>query len=516
MSLQNLKLVAGPLLAIVFFFLAGLLPFEPDTNTLPPQLAAAITAWVASYWLTGAIPLGAASLLPLVLMPIMGVLPFAKVAPSYAHPVIWLFFGGFILALGVERWRLHNVLALGIIKRAGPNPYRLIFGFMLAAAGLSMFISNTATALLLLPIATATVASLVKDGLIPDKHKEPVLITLLLGIAYACSIGGIGTPIGTPPNALFLANYQGFVDKGAPPISFGTWMSLGLPLVAIFLPLVFLFLILILRHQIGKSSSKKAGELHIEKQKLTGSQLRMLLLFGLAALLWLTRRDVTFTETFTLPGWWRLLPIKAAGAVGDGTVAVGVALLTFIIPSGDEPDKKPGTKLMDWAHAQKLPWDILLLFGGGIAIAKSFEATGLAHAVGVSMQSTMSALPPILMIASIGFLTTFLTEVTSNTAMTALLLPILASAAPAANIDPRLPMLAATFSASCAFMLPIATPPNAIVFSTGTFSMKQMAKIGFGINLLGVLVITLVVWFWAVPLLGIQIDTLPDWAMQQP
>lgn len=503
---QTLLLGLG--IALLVYFAAGALPFAENTDGCAAQRAAAVTALVAVAWLGGAIPLGAASLLPLALMPPLGVLTVTEAATAYAHPIIWMYFGGFVLALGVERWGLHRRLALHIILRVGTKPTRLVFGFMVAAAFLSMWLNNTSTALLLLPIATALVDKMSQAGAISDRGQKNFAFALLLGIAYACSLGGMGTPIGTPPNAIFLGLYAPFEEAGAPPFTFLLWLAVAVPLVVVLLPLCWLLLTKVFAPlEPGVAGTREKVEEEARRlPPMDKAELRMLLLFCLVALLWMTRQDLPLGEWGTLPGWWRLFPVKEAQHIGDGAVAVFVAVLAFMIPSGREK----GQALMNWTTAVKLPWDILLLMGGGIAIARSFQLTGLAEAVGLSLRPIAGELPPLIIVAVVCVGMTFLTEVTSNTAMTALLLPILASTAKAVGVDPWLLMLPATFSASCAFMLPIATPPNAIVFATGFVPMNRMARTGFWINLLGVLVITLTVWIIAVPLLGLRLTSIPN------
>lgn len=496
------RLLLGVALAVVLHALAGLLPYADGVDVGAAQMAAAVTALVAVAWLTGALALGAASLLPLVLLPLLGVMPIDQAATAYAHPIVVMYFGGFVLALGVERWGLHRRLALNIILRAGVKPGRLVLGFMVAAALLSMWLNNTSTTLLLLPIAVALVESMNRAGAISEGGQKHFAFALLIGIAYACSIGGMATPIGTPPNAIFMGVYSPFEEAGAEPVTFLLWLAVGLPLVVVLLPLVWLLLTKVLA-PLESGVPAARGVVETEARALAPmdhAERRMLGLFILVALLWTTRDDLDLGKIGTIPGWWHLFPVENAKAIGDGAVAVFVAILAFLVPSG----RKPGQALMNWGTAKKLPWDILLLMGGGIAIARSFEVTGLAEAVGLALKPVAGGLPPLLLVPLVCVGMTLLTEVTSNTATTALLLPILASTATALGIDPLLLMLPATFSASCAFMLPIATPPNAIVFSSGMIPMGRMARTGLWINLLGVVVITLVTWLIAVPVLGID------------
>lgn len=505
-------LLVGVLLAGLAYWTTGFLPFSESVSPYPARMGAAITALTAACWLGNGLSLGAASLIPLALMPTLGVLPIGVAAPSYAHPILWLFFGGFVLALGVQRWGLHRRIALAVLVRIGAQPARLIFGFMAAAALLSMWLSNTATALLLFPIAIALVRSLVDSRAVDVSSRENFSFALLLGIAYGCSVGGVATPIGTAPNALFLSTLESYGERGAPPISFLSWMVLALPVTLVLLPLIWIYLVrfasrLPRGHPEARSIlEEKAREL----EPMSKAEWRMAALFVLVALLWMTRQDFDLGKLGTIPGWWRLMPVQEAADIGDGAVATFVALLAFLIPSG----RKRGESLMNWDEAKKMPWEILYLLGGGILIARAFSETGLSEAIGLFIKPTVSDLHPLGMIVLVCVMVTFLTEVTSNTAVVALLLPVLASTAAASDVDPRLLMLPATFSASCAFMLPIATPPNAIVYASGEIPMARMARTGFALNLLGVVVIALVTWLVAVHVLGIDPYQSPEWARE--
>lgn len=506
------RLVLAVIAALAAYDVTTLLPFGEDATPGRACMAAAITAFVAACWLAGAIPLGAASIIPIALMPLLGALPVDRAAGAYAHPIVWLFFGGFILALGIERWGLHRRIALGVIQRFGVEPSRLVFGFMAASALLSMWMTNTATTLLLLPIAQALVKSLKEAGGVTEEGEANFAFTLLIGIAYAASLGGIGTPIGTAPNALYLTNWAPFESRGGPPMTFPVWMVVGSAVILIMVPSVWLMLTRVLA-PVPRGIPEARQILDAEAQalpKIDAAEKRMLALFAFAAFLWIARRDVDLGP-LTIPGWWNLFPVGDAQFIGDGAVAVVIGVLAFIIPSG----RTRGRALMDWETARKMPWDILFLIGGGIAIARAFKETGLSTAVGSALEPLVGQLHPILLVAVVSFVMTFLTEVTSNTATTALLLPILVSASLAARLDPRLLMLPATISASCAFMLPIATPPNAIVFASGHIPMRRMARTGLFFNLLGVVVITLLVWFVARPLLGIDLNGLPAWALSE-
>jgi len=491
------------------FFAARWLPFQPGAQVLPARITAGVTALTAACWLGAALPIGAASLLPLALMPMLGAMPVKLIAPAYAHPIVWMFFGGFVLALGIERWGLHRRIALRIVQRAGVVPSRLILGFMAAAGFLSLWLNNTATMLLLFPVLTALVRGLRDTHAMSEKGHANFAYALLLGTAYACSIGGIGTPIGTAPNALFLSQYDVFRKAGAPAVTFVQWMAFGIPLVAVFIVLAWLVLTRLAAPQ-DHGSEHARVILEREASKLppvSPAERRMAALFVAAAVLWVFRSDIALGSLGTVPGWWRLTHVPDAEFIGDGAVAVLVALLAFVVPAGT----RRGQALMDWQTAKGLPWDILLLIGGGIAIADSFTATGLAGAVGATLAPLAQSIPPFGMLVVVCLLMTFLTEVTSNTAITALMLPVIASMSSRAGVDPRIWMLGATISASCAFMLPIGTPPNAIAFGTGQIPITRMARTGLWMNLAGVALVSGWVWFVAAPVMGVDVHARPGW-----
>ena len=483
-----------------------------------PRLARSTLATavlMASWWITVAIPIPATSLLPLVLFPLFGVLTSKETAVNYASEILFLFMGGFILALGIQRWGLHRRIALHIVQIFGTNPSRMVLGFMVATAFLSMWISNTATSLMMLPIALAVVASLREVDGARIKGFAPAL---LLGIAYSASIGGLATPIGTPPNISFLRISE-ILFPEAPTISFGSWFVAILPVVLVFLPVAWIFLVRFFGRGAPGGSMSAGREVIAEEiralGKMSGAERRMLWIFTITALLWITRGDLDL-GAFRIPGWASLvetwLPGRfSAGHLHDATVAMGMALLTFVIPGERQSDGKRQA-LMDWDTAVQLPWGILLLFGGGFALALAFKESGLAEFFAAAFATHVEGLPPFLLIVATCLLLTFMTEVTSNTATTEVLLPILAGTATAMEVHPFLLMLPATLSASCAFMLPIATPPNAIVFSSGEVEIRDMVRAGLVLNLIGVLVIATVFFFVSSNLLGLDLSSMPIWA----
>ncbi len=507
------------LVAAVLLCVATAVVFAPALSEMPRLARATLATAVlmASWWITVAIPIPATSLLPLVLFPVFGVLTSKQTAVNYASEIIFLFLGGFILALGIQRWGLHRRIALHIVQIFGTDPSRMVLGFMVATAFLSMWISNTATSLMMLPIALAVVASLREvDG---DRVKG-FAPALLLGIAYSASIGGLATPIGTPPNISFLRISE-ILFPEAPTISFGSWFFAILPIVIVLLPIAWILLVRLFPYRAPSGSSSSGPGVIAEEIRalgtMSGAERRMLWIFVITALLWITRGDLDL-GTFRIPGWASLveawLPGRfAAGHLHDATVAMGMALLTFLIPGERQPDgRRPA--LMDWDTAVQLPWGILLLFGGGFALALAFKESGLAEYFAASFARQVGGLPPFLLVIATCLLLTFLTEVTSNTATTEVLLPILAGTATAMGVHPLLLMLPATLSASCAFMLPIATPPNAIVFASGEVEIRDMVRAGLLLNLIGVVVIATLFFLVSSRLLGLDLSTIPLWATQ--
>ncbi len=478
----------------------------------------AVTILMAAWWMTVAIPIPATSILPVVLFPLLGILPSGSTAANYANNNIFLFLGGFILALGIERWSLHRRIALHIVRVVGTNPARMVLGFMLATAFLSMWISNTATALMMLPIALAVIGSMREAA--GGQSMGGFAPALLLGVAYSASIGGLATPIGTPPNISFLRILE-ILYPQAPTFSFGRWMLAFLPLVIIFLPVAWLMLTRVV-HRLQRGTVGAGGQ--VIREEILGlgpmsvPESRMLWIFTTTAVLWVTRGDLEL-GTLTIPGWAGLVE-RALGLehfssyLHDATVAVGMAVLTFLVPADRDEEGRP-RKLMDWETAVRLPWGILLLFGGGFALALAFKESGLSQHMGEAFAGRLEGFHPLFLVAAICFLLTFLTEVTSNTATTEVVLPVLAGTAGAMGINPLLVMIPATLSASCAFMLPIATPPNAIIFGSGQVEMRQMIRAGIWLNFIGVILISLVFYFLSSHLLGIDLTTVPAWAVNQ-
>lgn len=411
------------------------------------------------WWIFEPIPIPATSIIPLVVFPLVGVLSKEEVARAYGSDLILLMLGGFMISVAMAHSGTHRRLALGLVRLiGGASSRRIVFGFMCACALLSMWISNAATALMMLPLALAV---------IEQSRDRMLTVPLLLAIAYGCNIGGIGTPIGTPPNLVFMKDYQDFTGNA---VSFTQWMSWGLPVVLIMIPLAGLWLTRKLTYA-GELTMPQAGVWRAEEK-------RVLIIFGLTVLAWVTR-----IEPFG--GWslWLNLP----GAT-DATVALTAVVFLFLVPNGR------GGRLLDWDNAVKIPWGILILFAAGITLAHAFVESGLSRFIADKL-AVLADLHPLLIIAAIALSVTFLTETTSNTATAILLMPILATAGIAAGVDPALLMVPAAMSASCAFMLPVATPPNAIVFGTGLVPIATMAREGLVLNFIGAIVITLVCYF---------------------
>jgi len=529
---QNARLAAlGKWGGAVVFLVWLCLPAPED---MPPAAwrLAGVTVLMAVLWLTQAIPIAATSLIPLVAFPLLGIQPAKEVSQAYIDQNVFLFLGGFVIALGIEKWGLHRRMALHIVRLLGTGLRRVVLGFMAATAFLSMWISNTASTLLMLPIGLAMVASIRDvtagdDAESSDHHTLDLFATvLMISIAYAASIGGFVTLVGTPTNVAFLGiwNKEFSVEQypQVPEISAGEWLIAVFPLGLLLLLCAWILLTWRLPSRIGDRPLSRS--FFTERLRALGpaspAEKRMLVVFVLTALLWIFRKPLTIGGVEIVGGWaesvaWLLEEgfgwSVPAGGIHDSTVAVGMAILMFFIPAGKSPSGKTEF-LMDWPTAESLPWGILLLIGGGFAIAGGFKSTQLADYLGAEFAAVVADWPLWLLVAAVCFLLTFLTELTSNVATVSALLPILAGTALTIGVDPRLIMIPAVISASCAFMLPIATPPNAIVFGSGKVRMGQMVSYGIFLNLIGVALITAATFLLLAPQLGFSLDGPPDWA----
>jgi sodium-dependent dicarboxylate transporter 2/3/5 len=484
-NVSRIGLWLGPLAAVAVFL------WLPDADRgaatgigQPGRITAALAVWMATWWLTEALPLAATALLPIVVLPLAEVSTIAAVAAPYANPLIFLFLGGFILGLAIQRYGLHRRLALHVLLAVGTSPRRLIGGFMLASAALSMWISNTATAIMMLPIGASVLTMLEErrrgeaaDGQVRRSGEMDSFPTaLVLGIAYACSIGGIGTLIGTPPNlilAAFLREHYGIE------VSMARWMSIGMPLVAILLPLTWIYLTRV-------AFRVPAGPLpygrELIRAELTGlgplgaGERVVLTVFVVTAAAWILRPQIT---TWT-----------GLDGLSDATIAMAAALALFVVPVS----RSPREAAMDWETARQLPWDILILFGGGLSLAAAIAATGVDAYIGAGF-SQLGAVAPFVLVLAVTVGVILLTEITSNTAVTTTLMPVLAATAVATGVPAGMLLTSAAMAASCAFMLPVATPPNAVVFASGFVDVAQMARAGLWLNVAAALIIAAIVYF---------------------
>ena len=483
-------------------YLVWFVELDPSNPALTHTLAVAIL--MAVWWVTEIVPLAITSLLPIVLFPALGVMNGRDVSATYFNHVIFLFIGGFLVALAIQKWNLHKRIALNILRVIGSSPGRILLGFMFATAFLSMWISNTATAMLMVPILLSIIHKLEEiNGVDRMRH---FAIGLLLCIAYSASIGGVATLVGTPPNLSFARIFYIYFPD-APEISFALWFFYAFPITLILFGVLFGYLYFVFVKHKGGWKSLTRREILEEYQgigKRRFEETVLLVLFVLLAMLWFFRADILIGD-FRIPGWSNLFPYPQF--FNDGTVAVCIAIVLFVIPSKE----RPGTFLMDWKAAEAIPWEIILLFGGGFALASGFKESGLSLWFGQQLQF-LSGMHPLVLIMCICFLVTFLTEVTSNTATVETLLPILAGLALSIEANPLLLMLPATIAGSLAFMLPVATPPNAIIFGSKRITVIQMARTGFLLNLIGIVIVTLITYYFGTVVFDIVEGVFPEWA----
>lgn len=485
-------------------FAATLLFFRPEGVDPAVSKMAAVVVLMAVWWILEPVPFAVTALLPFVLFPILGLQTAAQTAPVYFNSIIFLFLGGFLIALAMERWELHRRLALHVLLLFGRSPSLLVLGFMVACAFLSAWISNTATTLAMLPVGMAVLAKL--GDHYSARDLRPLGVSLMLGIAYSCSIGGIATPVGTPPNLAFRAIYSEMFPEGLR-LSFAQWCLFAMPLSVMLLAACWVLLCFVLFRSPGhlkidrdllRQQLAELGPLRREETLVGG-------IFGMTALLWIFREPIQL-EAFTVPGWQGLLPW--ATGIDDGAVAIFMAILLFLIPARElqkdgSEERIKHTRLLTGGVIAKVPWGIILLFGGGYALARGFQDSGLSAWVAGAFFSNFGQMGLPAMILMVCLVMTVLTEFTSNTPSTQLVLPIVGATAVAEGIDPLLLMIPATLSASMAFMMPVGTPPNAIVFGSGQVRIQDMVKAGVALNLVGMVLITLTVLFIFRPVAGL-------------
>ncbi|MCW8917034.1 MAG: DASS family sodium-coupled anion symporter [Magnetovibrio sp.] len=478
---QRLPSWFGLVLGIVLFTIMQILPAPRGMNEAAWDVAS-IAVLMATWWLTEAIPVPATALVPLALFPLLGLGTIKTIAAPYANPLIFLFLGGFLIALAVERWGLHKRIALVVLARAGTKPRQLVGAFMVTAAGLSMWISNTASTVMMLPIALSVIGIVVAaggGGRVQGFEGSSFAKALLISTAYGASMGGIATIVGTPPNALL----AGFASENIGiEIGFAQWMVIGIPTTLIMLALGWLILTRIVFRlgtydlpgaAIAIADEREAMHPLSKAEKMVG------VIFTLTALLWMTR-----------PLLQKLIP--SLSGLTDAGIAVSAGLILFAIPVS----LKDREFLLNWDWAKRLPWGVLILFGGGLSLASQVASSGLASWIGEAM-TVFSGLHLLLTIVLVTAVIVFLTEMTSNTATTATFLPVIAALATAMGAEPMILLVPAAMGASMAFMMPVATPPNAIVFGGGQLTIPDMARAGFLVNLAAIAVITVLVWFLA-------------------
>jgi len=477
-----------------------------DLKPGKPEVTAtmAVAALMAVWWVSETVPLAVTALVPLVLFPAMGILDGKAVSEVYMNHIIFVFVGGFMMALAMERWNLHRRIALKLLMLVGVSPSRILLGFMATSAFLSMWISNTATTMMMIPIMMSIVVSL-EDSL-PQGSVSRYATGLFLAIAYSASVGGMATLVGSPTN-LVLPRILTLLYPGAPDISFTSWMIFALPITLIMLVMVWLVIHLRFRPRerwvgIDRDHFRKA---YRKLGPASREERTVFILFLILAVLWITRAGIQLNHT-TIPGWSHLF--KKPEYINDGTVAMLMTVILFIVPAGK--DRKE--RIMDWKTAQRIPWNIVILFGGGFALALGFQSSGLSVWFGEQLHWT-STINAYLILAAVVTLMSFLTELTSNVASTQMLLPVFASLAISSGNNPLLLMIPATLASSLAFMLPTATPPNAIIFGTNRIQVATMVRTGFVLNMLGVASVVLVTWLLGQHVFHIQPGILPGWAV---
>ena len=465
---KTIGLIAGPVLFFLILFF-----YHPKGLSVAANAVLASTVWVAIWWITEAIPIAVAALLPIILFPLTGALSIKTTTAAFGHKFIFLFLGGFLIAAAIEKWNLHKRIALNIIKIIGTDTNNIIMGFMVATAFLSMWISNTATAVMMLPIGVAVTLQFMDDPKTPQREDLLFGKAMMLAIAYSASIGGVATLIGTPPNLILAGVVKSTYNIE---ITFTQWMMFGLPISIILLFICWKYLTSY-AFDFGKQKFTGGKEVIDQELKELGKigdeEKKVLVVFGMVAFLLVFR---SFLK--------KIIP-----AIDDTIIALGGGILLFLIPS-----KKTGEKIISWDESSKIPWGILLLFGGGMALAEGFKSSGLAEWIASNLTG-LQGLGLMVLIVIIVAAVNFLTEITSNMATTAMLLPVLAPMAISLEVHPYMLMVSATVAASCAFMLPVATPPNAIVFGAGYLKIPDMVKAGIWMNIISIIIISVFVYF---------------------
>ena len=484
--------------AAIALVVASLVLLIPTTESFTPKIrvTATVAALMALLWFTEALPMGLTALLPLILFPLLGVQTAERIAAPYANSAVFLFLGGFLVASAVEKWALHRRVAWHALSKVGTEPRRVVFAVLLATAALSMWISNTATTLMLAPIAVAIVKGASKTD---DDPSRRLAEATLLAVAYGASLGGLGTPIGTPTNLIFFGAAKELFPN-AVPISFAQWMGFGVVYLVLAIPVC--WLILITTGRVRSGAAVPLEQLGLERPgPLSRGEITTTALFALTALLWIFRADIRLGEFFTIPGWSRLFPIP--GAINDATVAVAMALVGFMLPVGG------GRRLIEWPEFRKVPWDVLILFGGGFALAEALEASGFSKWAGQQL-AFVGDWSPVVMILVMCAAVTLLSEIASNVATATVMMPVAAQVAVSIGLHPYALMLPAVLAASSGFMLPVATAPNTIVYGTGLIRVRQMARVGFLLDVACALIITFLLFVIVPRVTGI------DWRIPLP
>ena len=475
LTVQRIGLLLGPALFLIIYFLVA-----PEGMPMQAVIVMSITAWIAVWWITEPIPLAATSLLPIILFPLMGVLKLGETTVSYGQPIVFLYIGGFLIAIAIEKTGLQRRIAINIIRGMGTRLSMIILGFMISTAFLSMWISNTATAIMMLPIGMAIITATSDDN---GEHRDHFRKALMLAIAYAASIGGLGTIIGTPPNLVLTGVLR---DTYHTEVTFLQWFAIGFPITVLLLLISWWYLVRVgfpLGHARLAGGKAEMDQRLAQSGPMSSPERKVAIVFLCVAIAWIIR---SFILEKIIPG------------IDDTIIAMSGGIILFLIPSGEGKNKK----LINWEDANKLPWGIVLLFGGGLALAEAFEKSGLAQWIGQNM-SALSGLGAFAVILLVVTLVNFLTEFTSNLATVTMILPVIAPIAISVGVHPFILMMAATLAASCGFMMPAGTPPNAIAFGSGYLSIWDMVKTGFWLNIASIVIITCVVYFFLGAMWGI-------------